>query len=157
MLEILEVVALEGVDIVYDADSATIVYNKSADFTDGRFAKIVAKINSDANEGVYELGLDGGAIVSLVEVDGVEDTIEYNAVLSGGALTVKNYLPGDADGDGVVGLGDVLIIKQYISTPENVQDKIIVDAADVNGDGNVNRLDVQLLSKYCVGWDVELN
>ena len=55
-------------------------------------------------------------------------------------LVLDDYLPGDANGDGKVRIGDATAILNYIvgSAPDNFQEK----AADVNGDGKIRIGDV---------------
>ncbi len=55
-------------------------------------------------------------------------------------LVLEDYLPGDANGDGKVRIGDATAILNYIvgSAPDNFQEK----AADVNGDGKIRIGDV---------------
>lgn len=156
-LTILGATALEGLDVAYYEDTVAIIYTKSdVEFAGGRYAKILFKIAEDAPEGKYVITVNDGRIeASLDGEDG--GTTEFNAVLFSGVITVKNYLPGDANGDDIIGIADVLIIKQYLDGNEDAKSKIILDAADVNADGKVGRADVTLLSKYCVGWNVTLD
>lgn len=106
-------------------------------------------ISDDADEGIYDLKITE----STVEL---YDGTKYSAERIDGKLTVKNYLIGDADGNGKIGLSDVLVIKKYLAGDESVGESIIMSAADVNRDGKVDEEDLSLLSKYCVGWNVTL-
>ena len=70
---------------------------------------------------------------------------------SGGTATPR--LPGDADGDGKFGLGDLGRIQQYICDWDV---DIDLDAADVNRDGKVNNKDLGLVQMKLADWDVVL-
>jgi hypothetical protein len=50
-------------------------------------------------------------------------------------LVLEDYLPGDANGDGKIRIGDATAILNYIvgNVPNNFQEK----AADTNGDGKI--------------------
>ena len=48
------------------------------------------------------------------------------------------FLLGDVNGDGVVNITDVIYLVNYIMQPESTT--IILKAADVNIDGNINIL-----------------
>ncbi len=62
---------------------------------------------------------------------------------------------GDASGDGVLNLRDVVLIRRYLAGGWDVE--IDAAAADVDGDGEATTQDVVLLSRYIAGgWDVEL-
>lgn len=61
--------------------------------------------------------------------------------------------PGDADGDGQVGILDALAVLQKSVGWGNAIDAA---AGDVNDDGSCDILDALLILQYAVGWDVEL-
>ena len=62
-------------------------------------------------------------------------------------------IPGDADGDGKIGIMDALAILQVaVGWDETIN----LDAADVNDSGEVDIMDALLVLQYSVGWDVEL-
>ena len=63
------------------------------------------------------------------------------------------FVPGDADGDGVVGIGDVVIMKQYLAGWKVTID---LEAADVDGDGQFGIQDVVRMRQYLAGWKVRL-
>ena len=68
----------------------------------------------------------------------------------GGALDVIDYLPGDANSDGVVNGKDITVIRRY-SADWDVE--IDLRAADANGDGEVNGKDVTWIRRYNAGWE----
>ena len=78
----------------------------------------------------------------------------YQAAVNDGSVRVKNYLAGDVNDDGTVGLADVLTLKKYLAHAAGYT--FNEAAADVDDDGDVDNDDLILLSKYCTGWDVKL-
>ena len=62
-------------------------------------------------------------------------------------------VPGDANGDGIININDVLLIQQFIAE-WNVD--VIEANCDVNGDQKVNINDVLLIQQKIAQWDVEL-
>lgn len=73
--------------------------------------------------------------------------------VTNGIITVIDYTPGDANGDGVVNGKDVTLIRRY-----NAQYEVEIneDAANVNDDGKINGVDVTLIRRYNAGWPVIL-
>jgi len=65
-------------------------------------------------------------------------------------------LPGDVNGDGVVNLKDVVLIRRAIAGGWSLS-KYNASAADVNGDGLINLKDVVLIRRAVAGgWNVTL-
>ena len=62
-------------------------------------------------------------------------------------------IPGDADMDGIVTIGDAWLILRWLSEPDC---DISLSSADVNGDDTVDQTDAMLILQYDCGWDVEL-
>lgn len=136
------------VQVSADNDSVSIRYD-GGEMPDGRLLEVSFRVKPDAVEGDCEF-----ATTASIEVEGVEGISE--AAVSDGKIVVNNYLAGDANDDGKVGLADVLIIKQYAQGKESAIKNILLPAADVDGDGDVDNDDAILVSRYCVGWDVIL-
>lgn len=61
---------------------------------------------------------------------------------------------GDVNGDGVIDLRDLLILKKYLS--EEKTDDIALKNADLNVDRHVDLKDFLVLKKYFAEWDVQL-
>jgi surface protein len=59
---------------------------------------------------------------------------------------LQPYVPGDADGDGVVGVNDVTVIIDAIMY--NDYSSIDIEAADLDGDGNITINDIVILIDY---------
>ena len=67
----------------------------------------------------------------------------------------KSFVLGDADGDGDIGLKDVVQITRYLAGGWDVTVDLV--AADVNKDGEANLKDAVLLRRYLAGgWGVQL-
>ena len=62
-------------------------------------------------------------------------------------------IPGDADMDGIVTIGDAWLILRWLSEPDC---DISLSSADVNGDDTVDQTDAMLILQYDCGWDVVL-
>ncbi len=63
----------------------------------------------------------------------------------------SNILYGDADGNGSVELLDVNLMERYIEGDEQAQAAIHFTEADVNADGALDEVDVQMVKDYLVG------
>jgi hypothetical protein len=80
--------------------------------------------------------------ISKIEMSTAQNiAIRPNAFVS--KLTVRDIMPGDANGDGTVSVTDVTMTISHILglTPEG----FIAEAADVNGDGSISVTDVTIL------------
>ena len=69
-----------------------------------------------------------------------------------GTLSVVELVYGDADGDGKVGLSDILIIRRHLASRDpltGISTVWVGVGADANGDGVVNTKDLVLVRK-CV-------
>ena len=60
------------------------------------------------------------------------------------------HLVGDANGDGVIMMNDVVVIQQYLINVLD-EDEIDLIAADANGDGTVDENDGELIQRYLLG------
>lgn len=92
-------------------------------------------------------------VVSVGTTLGIGDEVGADCNVCGDVREVAGYIPGDANGDGIVNNKDVGLLQRY----NNGWDvEINEKAADVNGDGLVNNKDVGILQRYNNGWDVSL-
>ena len=93
-----------------------------------------------------------------------EDQVIYLAAVADGYDIYKNpsdwvvaqfvvpaiaILPGDIDGDGIVGLDDLLLLEKVLVN--EAYDQVNSDVADVNGDGTIDLLDVTAMIKLING------
>lgn len=60
-------------------------------------------------------------------------------------------VPGDSDGDGVIGMADAITLLNYCADPT---ESIRTDNADLDGDGAATLEDLLSLLKYLAGWDI---
>ena len=95
---------------------------------DGEIATVNVTFAEDMEEGRYPIYLTGCDVTTADGVD--EDLSDIKAT-----LVLEDYLPGDANGDGKVRIGDATAILNYIVG--NVSNNFQVKAADTNGDGRI--------------------
>lgn len=101
-------------------------------------------------------GATGSTEISLSYYENNVFDKDYNNVpftCSAGVVTIKNYIPGDVNGDGNVNVRDLGLLQQYLNGFDVTIDEA---AANVNGDGSINVRDYGLLQQYLNGFDVEL-
>ncbi len=118
-------------------------YNTDA-FTGTDVVELTFTVADSAEEGEYAIGLQFGDWDSVVGPDNNE--IESFNIVPG-TLTVTHRIPGDINGDGKVGLSDVVLLATYVKARGNGV-TIVPGSGDVNGDGKVNAMDVALLATY---------
>ena len=95
---------------------------------DGEIATVNVTFSDDMEVGSYPIYLTACDVTTAGGTD--EDLSDIQST-----LVLEDYLPGDANGDGKVRIGDATAILNYIvgSVPGNFQEK----AADTNGDGKI--------------------
>lgn len=115
-----------------DAKDGTIL---NLTFDVGENVEVGKKLNisvSDNNDSIYDNDLN------LVNVS-----------TTNGAITVINYLPGDANNDGKINVTDVISIRRHIVGGYDLT--INEDAANVNDDGKIDASDVIMIRRYIAG------
>ena len=65
--------------------------------------------------------------------------------------TEVNYNLGDANNDGKINSGDLLLVKQYLLKVKNIKDEKILTAMDINKDKKINSGDLLLIKKHLLG------
>lgn len=102
--------------------------------------------------------IDSGEVLEIIcsyEPGHIYDTdlndIDFD--IKNGSVTIIDYIPGDANGDGLISGKDVTVIRRY-----NAGFTVDIDeaAADVNEDGIISGKDVTLIRRFNAGYDVEL-
>lgn len=88
-------------------------------------------------------------IVSLLLTFSILLSILPLSVLT--AFAQDTILYGDADGNGKVELLDVNLMERYIEGDDEVKASIHFTEADVNADGAIDDIDVQMVKDYLVG------
>ena len=99
----------------------------------GAILNAALTVGESVNEGSY-----GATITNIVftKTDGIQ-LKQHDAKFN---IVVMNVIPGDANGDGVVNVTDIVEIVNYIMEKPSV--KFVVAAADLNGDGGINVTDI---------------
>lgn len=73
---------------------------------------------------------------------------------AGVAVSDSDYDEGDVNGDGIISIRDIILIKRHIVGIEKLEGKAL-KAADVNGDGKVTVRDIVLLKQVMVGLNTD--
>ena len=108
--------------------------------TDGEIFNITVKVPDDA-AGDYPLYLKN----SLVSIHQGNDYIEVRCDNASSNLNVWAFIPGDANGDGVVDVADVVATAQYILGQN--PNPFVFEAADMNHDGVITVTDAVLITR----------
>ncbi len=106
------------------------------------------KVNKDAEAKAYTFALDAvqGITVTHPEQD---ETIDVSS--SESEITVSVRKLGDANGDGVFNSADSLLLSEYIKNPD--VEKAYITEYDLDKDGDIDFIDLDLLRKAIVGND----
>ena len=104
----------------------------------------IKRADSEKHKIVYTCGCG----LSLAESDENHEFKEDKCTKCG---YEKEILYGDVNGDGVVTAKDRTILARYLQGGYDVG-KIDLKAADVNMDGKVNEIDLQIMRMYFAGW-----
>ena len=75
-----------------------------------------------------------------------------------GIVSIVDYMYGDANGDALIDMKDVVLLRKYIANYDydTMTSDIIVDVgADANGDSTIDMKDVVLLRKYIANYDYD--
>ncbi|WP_282940537.1 pectinesterase family protein [Paenibacillus sp. RC67] len=86
------------------------------------------------------------ANVSAAQVE--QATSELYAALTQFKASVIAKLPGDLNGDGVIGIGDLAIVAQYYGKTKDDPNWNIYVVADLNGDGIIDILDLAIVASH---------
>ena len=107
---------------------------------EGEVFNITVKVPDDA-AGDYPLYLKN----SLVSIRQGDDYIEVRCENASSNLNVWAFIPGDANGDGVVDVADVVATAQYILGQN--PNPFVFEAADMNHDGVITVTDAVLITR----------
>ena len=116
---------------------------------DGKIKGVPARVQAN-----QLIASSNGQITAINNPNGTPRDINYIGTgtmivfSSGTELTVVVF--GDADGNGLVDVVDILLIRQYILNRIFFND-IYMLASNVNGDDTVNVLDILLIQQYILG------
>ncbi|MBQ1212515.1 MAG: hypothetical protein IIX69_03740 [Clostridia bacterium] len=98
---------------------------------------------------------------ALVQLDKGEDAYGgfdfenawYATVLGPRLRFGKTFKPGDIDGNGVVGVLDIVILQRYLAEWSGYEQFIVYDSADVTGDGKIGLMDAVYMARHIAGWE----
>ena len=140
-------------------DSHTIDYNKQADGTyrvigvsllselfsdnEGELVRLILSSDKDIEKGDYSVSVKNIVLTSLSKGK------LYPADVSS-VLTVLGVLQGDADGDGILDVADIVAMVNYIL--EIPSSDFVFLAADMNADGEVDIFDVMIAINLILNW-----
>ena len=116
------------------------LFDNAADVTEnGTLLTLTFKVSDMAALGEYRIS---------VEIISCNNAAEERVVICGGQanIEVRDILPGDANGDGVVDTLDITRLRRYLAE-ESVD---LSSGADMNGDGAVDIEDLTCLRRYLV-------
>lgn len=116
--------------------------------TNGAVVKLTFQVKADAAVGPTPITVNYDTD-NLFNFD--MDTVLFNCAY--GQVEIIDYISGDVDRDGEVGLKDLTTLQRYLSGWDVTIDEM---AADVDRDGEVGLKDLTTLQRYLSGWDVEL-
>lgn len=98
----------------------------------------------DSAAGDYPLYLKKNYLTTPTMVDGSMNYVEVRCGDATSNLNVWSYLPGDANGDGVVDVTDVVVTAQYILGLN--PNPFVFEAADMSGDQEITVTDAVLIT-----------
>lgn len=129
-------------------DKATVLDAADNWKEDGELVILTFEIAKNAPEGNYNVAIRVNEAYEYSD-SGLE-LVDFYTV--DGTLSVVELVYGDADGDGKVGLSDILIIRRHLASRDpltGISTVWVGVGADANGDGVVNTKDLVLVRK-CV-------
>ena len=115
----------------------------------GNIATLTFEVAESAKKGHYQ-------IEAIYDYDNVDiynkdlESVKFD--ISGGNVSVVDYLCGDVNSDGRVNNLDRVYITRYLANWNDYQN-INLTAADVNADGKVNNLDKVILTRHLANWN----
>jgi len=158
--------SLEGYQIgsvMMDYDSSNITENPI-------LFNFLSPINSNAYENGVLITLQFRVLPEATGFASVTATVDNTFNLDGqpivfapsinGGVNISSVIPGDVNGDGVINLADIILLRRYVARHfthlygniwlDNAGNEVYFNraAADVNGDGQVNLADIILLRRY---------
>ena len=145
---------------VYSINPFNMSWDSVSNITyNGNLATLTFKVGDDVPDGVYPIVVDyykgvNGNYVDGVNVNYDEDFEAVGFVYISGNVIVRNYIPGDINGDETVDNKDATFLLRYLAG-WNIN--VVEDALDVDGSGAVDNKDATILLRYHAGWDVELH
>lgn len=109
---------------------------------DDEIVKVTLSFDENMTEGDYQICFSDGAISPILLSANLISDVNC-------ALTLEDYVIGDVDGDGHIGIRDVISVLNYIVNNQSV-DGFNYKAADANEDGQLRISDVMIILKTIV-------
>ena len=136
----------------YSANPVNLVWDAmEADSSNGHILTLTFEIPEDAEEREYEVNLSykPGAICD-------NDMNNVDFAITNGVITVKNFTPGDVNGDDKIDVKDIIILRRFIAGGYDIS--YVEAAVDINKDGSNDVKDIITLRRYIAGgYGIELN
>ena len=165
------VLGTQTITVTYNGKSATFDVNVTAKtvsfitITAGAPVDVIVGEELDVSAMVVKVNFADGTSVDLTEgyaVTGYDAevigeqtiTVSYRDSSQQMTVTVKDYVRGDTNGDGLVSMKDVTRLVNYLNDNSIA---VIDKALDVNGDGIVSIKDVTRLTEYLEDNTVEIH
>ena len=130
--------------------SRQIIFDESENVTgNGLLMTLTFTVNDGAEDGEYAIGI---TVRDTTDVDLHDVPVTVEA----GAVEVYSTVYGDVDGNGTIGVSDVVTLRRYLASYDDTTGTGNVNigpGADVNGDGAVSIKDVVLLRRYLANYD----
>ena len=118
---------------------------------DGVLCTLTFRIAENAPAGSYSISAKFREACNY-ELEDVVFTV------TAGQVEVRDFVYGDADGNGLVNGKDVIKLRKYMANLDydtGISTETVSAGADANGDGKINGQDVILLRKYMANLDYE--
>lgn len=115
------------------------------DTTEGTILTLNFSVPDDALEGNHPISLSYAAGDVL---DGNLNDMELT--IANGSVSVFNFTYGDVNGDDVINMKDLGLMRRYLAGGYEMSG-FAEEAADVNADGTVNMKDLGLMRRYLAG------
>ena len=109
------------------------------------FATLTFQVNVEAAKGDYAFTLDETKGINVAHPE--DETVGTSASDETVVITVRTL--GDANGDGLYNVADSLMLSDYIRNPDI--EKAYIPEYDMDKDGNIDFIDLDLLRKAIVG------
>lgn len=150
---VFELLTVENGTLLAELDQGiNLSWNMDGDCTqDGLLCTLEFQIAEDAPEGTYAISARFREACDY-ELEDVVFTVVP------GQVEVRDFVYGDADGNGVVNGKDVILLRKFMANYDydaSVSTVAVSAGADANGDGVVNGKDVILLRKFMANYDYD--
>ena len=128
------------------------LFDEDGDVTeDGVLMTLNFTVAEEADAGDYQIG------VSIKEATNY-DLDDIDIFVVPGTVTVIDVVYGDANGDGEIGMKDIVLIRRYLSNYDEETGTSTVEVsagADANGDGSIGMKDIVIIRRYLSNYDEE--